>query len=798
MGKASKRYINPIRWLRIYAIAAGVLVTLLGLIVMGGWYTHQVTIIQIIPHTPAMRCNTALAFVLCGLALVTLGLRQYGKVRWLSMAVVVIGLATLIEYLFDLNLGIDQLLIEDYVTNTVYSPRQQLKLDLTTKPEQLLFTINQSFPGRPCPLTALGFTLTGSALGLLSRKKRRWQTSLSAGLLAVVVVGLSVTALIGYLGGVVTAYTWSPLLGIAVHTALGLLLLGTGGVALALADRRRKNSRLPRWLPLIIGFGILSTNLFLWRAATAYEESQMQSQIQAEIVALEQQIKVETEAHLQLLRTLGKQQLIQAKLPKNLQEKSAKLLVNEDKSTAAIAYFNPKQQVSSIEGSEDATALVLSAWKHSILVSARNRREVMFTSVNPIDRKVFLVYIPLFTRDTFAGWNVDSILLEEWFNDIVPAIVITPGFKFSIFDGKTEIYTRVDGISQDFDPDWSQEIPINYPGVTWKGKLWPSSQWLASQQSPTIKATMLITDLLAILVLLFVYSAQVTFRSALKVERSNQQLHREVQKRTSAELALQQANKTLEIQIQERTQELLQAKETLERRVAERTSELAAVNLELKTFSYSVSHDLRAPLRVIDGFGEALLEHCGEALDDKGKHYLQRIRASNQRMEELIHDLLMLSRVTQGEMRRTTVNLSAIAQEIALNLQETQPERHVTWAIASGIFANGDSRLLRGVLENLLNNAWKFTSNTTHPLIEFNVTVSKNGTTYFIRDNGAGFDMTYVNKLFGAFQRLHTTAEFPGTGIGLATVQRVIHRHGGQVWAEGAVGVGATFYFTLL
>ncbi len=235
----------------------------------------------------------------------------------------------------------------------------------------------------------------------------------------------------------------------------------------------------------------------------------------------------------------------------------------------------------------------------------------------------------------------------------------------------------------------------------------------------------------------------------------------------------------------------------LEQRVAERTVELAAVNKELETFAYSVSHDLRAPLRSIDGFSRALLEDYEDRLDAEGQDYLHRIRAACQRMGQLIDDLLRLSRVTRTEMYRAPVDLSALAQEIAVELQEMQPERQVEFIIQPGLMADGDARLLRVVLENLLGNAWKFTGKQERARIEFGLTEVGGQQAYFVRDDGAGFNMAYAHKLFGAFQRLHSVAEFDGNGIGLATVKRIIHRHSGRVWAEGSVGQGATFYFTL-
>ncbi len=236
----------------------------------------------------------------------------------------------------------------------------------------------------------------------------------------------------------------------------------------------------------------------------------------------------------------------------------------------------------------------------------------------------------------------------------------------------------------------------------------------------------------------------------------------------------------------------------LEQRVVDRTAQLQAANRELETFSYSVSHDLRAPLRSIDGFSQALLEDFGDTLDAQGQDYLTRIRGATQRMAGLIDALLGLSRVTRAELSREQVDLTAMAQTIAADLQRNEPSRRVEFVMAHGLIASGDARLLRVMLENLLGNAWKFTAKQPQARIEVGSLSQPDGTAaFFVRDNGAGFDMAYADKLFGAFQRLHRMDEFQGTGIGLATVQRIIHRHGGRVWAEGEAGQGATFYFTL-
>ncbi|MFH1114463.1 MAG: PAS domain-containing protein [Pseudomonadota bacterium] len=235
----------------------------------------------------------------------------------------------------------------------------------------------------------------------------------------------------------------------------------------------------------------------------------------------------------------------------------------------------------------------------------------------------------------------------------------------------------------------------------------------------------------------------------------------------------------------------------LEQRVGERTTQLVAANKELEAFCYSVSHDLRTPLRAIDGFSQIVARKYSDLLDAKGQDYLQRVVAECRRMGELIDDLLKLSRLTRAEMRKEKVNLSAMASEIVAELKDKDPDRRVTTIIAPGLDAECDGGLMRVALENLLANAWKFTSTKPDAGIEFGAEDDDGGPVYFVRDNGAGFDMAYADKLFGAFQRLHLTTEFPGSGIGLATVQRVVHRHGGRVWANSVVGEGATFYFTL-
>jgi light-regulated signal transduction histidine kinase (bacteriophytochrome) len=232
--------------------------------------------------------------------------------------------------------------------------------------------------------------------------------------------------------------------------------------------------------------------------------------------------------------------------------------------------------------------------------------------------------------------------------------------------------------------------------------------------------------------------------------------------------------------------------------VARRNTELEVLNKELEAFSYSVAHDLRSPLITIDGFTQVLLENTVDLLDEPNRKHLERITTAVRRMHRLINDLLGLSKIVRAPLHNDTVDLSRAAREIIQNLRDSAPARIADFTIAEGMVVQGDPGLLRIVLENLLSNAWKFTARQERAQIEFGTGSDREGrTVYFVRDNGAGFDPKYAAKLFSPFQRLHSEAQFAGTGIGLATAQRIVHRHGGEIWAESAVNCGAGFYFTI-
>ena len=292
--------------------------------------------------------------------------------------------------------------------------------------------------------------------------------------------------------------------------------------------------------------------------------------------------------------------------------------------------------------------------------------------------------------------------------------------------------------------------------------IWYPSYWLAG----AIKAVTAMTSIPTAILLMKLIPFALALPSPAALAATNEQLRLEIDERIRMEGMLRQKN-----------------------------LELSALNEELKAFSYSVSHDLRAPLRSMDGFSLVLLEDCGYQLDANGKDALQRIRLASQRTGQLIDDLLRLSEVGRAQLKREQIDLSALCTGIAAQLSAENPDRPLEWVIDAGMRMQGDKALLRIVLHNLIENAWKFTAKVTRPVIRIGSAEQPGGTVYFVADNGAGFDMRNMEKLFGAFQRLHLATDFPGTGIGLALVNRIIGRHGGRIWPEAAVGQGATFYF---
>jgi PAS domain S-box-containing protein len=635
----------------IVSSAAGAISVALGASTLLGW-VFDISILKTAwPGLVSMPVNTAICFVLLGIAL--LAPRAASIVA--PSAVAALALLTVAEY-FGLKLGIDQLFFRDADPLSVTAP------------------------GRPSVNTTVVLLFISAAL-LLARHAGRWAVAAQVTALASGTVAW--LAVLGYTSGTKELYGLPGRAPIAVHTALGFIVVAVGVLALRpevgairlLTSKTATGSLLRRLAPvLILGPALLSWVRHLSTHGDHYAGQWLfvSGLIGLIVVAL-----------VTTARTVGRTESA-------LEIATSATRKNEQD---LDLFFTLSLELLCIADNEGNLQRVNPAWEQTLGWTIDDLAKKPFVElVHPDDREMTLRAI----RENAEG---SAALVVEFEN------------RYLCSDG-------------------------SYRWFQWGTAAAPDQN--------------------------VIYAAG-----------------RDISERKDTEAALRKLA------------------EELEERFAARTADLSAANEELEAFAYSVSHDLRAPLRGIDGFSQAVLEEYSDRLDETGRDYLIRLRSASQRMGHLIDDMLSLSRVSRVELGKEQVDLSAIATSLAVELQEREPGRQVEFVIKDGLVAHGDFRFLSIVLENLLSNAFKFTSTRAIARIEFGREAVDGEDAYFVRDDGVGFDMAYSDQLFVPFQRLHTEAEFPGSGIGLATIRRVVARHAGRVWANGELDRGATVYFTL-
>ena len=749
-GAGLPGFLQPdrIHW-KVGVWTAGGLVSALGAVVLTGWYAHSVILIQIYPVFVPMQYNTALGFLLSGLGLLALAAdRQRWAIAFGAIAGA-IGLLTLIEYLFGVDLGIDQLMMEHYVT------------------------VKTSHPGRMAPNTALCFSLSGAALVIAGRPAWRKHHPPTSGILGAIVAALGSAVFFGYLVGIETAYGWGHLTRMAVHTSAGFMVAGAGLFLFALSKRTTDETGRTWWLNIAFGIGAATLVVALWQALGVRENAQTRLIMEEKAADLGTKVTVMIEARIRALGRLAGRWEVRGGTPRVEWESDTRNYISHQPGYQAIEWVDASFHVRWIvplAGNEAAQGLDLGfeEQRRDALKAARDNRYTTVT--RPIDLvqggKGFLVYVPLFPGGAFDGFMVGVFRIGPLL-DLTMIEAESRGYSVAVFAGDQKIYDRHRS-GHRHEKKWGAAADIPVRNIAWRLKVWPSPQLLAKMQSD-LPETVLVGGLaLTFLLMMMIYFAQKAGLLAWTAEQSNRELELEVAGR-----------KIIETE-----------------RIA-LTDSLEAANRELEAFCYSVSHDLCGPLRSMDGFSQALIEDYAGKLDDTGQDYLRRIRNGSQKMARLIDDLLTLSRISRGELKRKDVNLTEVAETVAHEHRKAAPDRQVRLKLAPEVHAEGDKRLIHVVFDNLLGNAWKFTGDKPQATIEFGVAQNNGARAFFVRDNGAGFDMAYADKLFEPFARLHRSDEFEGTGIGLATVQRIIHRHGGRIWAEGAVDEGATVYFTL-
>ncbi len=779
--------------------AAGGVVLAVGFLVLVGWQFDIPALKSGLSGLATMKANIALGFILCGISLWSLNYTPTKKpIRIIANAcaaiVVLIAALTLGEYLSNRDFGIDQLLFQDSSAAS-----------------------GTAFPGRMSPVTALNFLLLGAALILIDNRWSKWLSE------SLVITALMITgaAVIGYIYGVSSLYQIGVYSSIALHTALTFILLCLGilcarpehGLISILSTEGAAGILARRLLPATIGIPIALGWLFLAGQRMGLYDTAFGTALYALSNVIVFSALIWWNTHL----------LHRADVERGQAERA--LSLTEQRSRALI------------ENSWDAIALFDA--DGTILYGSPSTVQILGYSL-----------------DEFIGRNAFELIHEEDQALVTQRLTLSlqqPGGHVSVYARllhKNGEWRWLEGVFTNLlDEPSVQAIVNNYHDFTERKEAEAALQRMNDELEIQVQertAALSQANMLLQMLLdhmpdhIYFKDAQSRFirnsRSQARalglsdpaeaIGKSDFDFFPHAQLSYEKEQEIIQSGKplvdleewvvwpdgretwvlTTKVPLFDQTGQIVGtfgiSRDITERKQAEAALqkaklELEAANKELEAFSYSVSHDLRAPLRSVDGFSQALLEDFGELLPPEGRNFVERVRSSAQRMAELIDDLLNLSRVTRAQIKSVPVDLTRLAENIAAELQRTHPERSVKFRIAPNLIVRGDPHLLQVVLENFLNNAWKYTSKQEQAEIEFGSRDENDESIYFVRDNGAGFDMAYADKLFGAFQRLHAMTEFPGTGVGLATVQRIIHRHGGRVWAEGAVEQGATFFFTL-
>ena len=774
-----------------------------GLAVMVAWLVRATVVLQFGSLNP-MSFNTALAFVVTGGALVALAGRQPRPAQVAAVFDVALGVTILAEDIFGHGLGIDQLFVKAYITGA------------------------HDVPGRMAVNTAVCLILAGAGLLVWGPWRRRRHPAVLAAA-GSVIAAVAVEATFGYATGNPAAYGWTPVTAMAFLTAATMLILALSLLSAAWRDSRTRHAGLPRWLPMPAG--ALALGLGVWlvidgRAVAAGRISPVTFTAAASVVGLvlaglvmlvvwlaqqaDGRRRVAVTAAGQLTEAEaaareGEHRLFQfldampvgvfisapGGQPYYANEEATRVLgrgvapgVGSSELAETYGVFLagtdqlcPVEQVPVVQAlngqpshedgleirKPDGAVIPIEVWGRPVYGAGGQVDYGIAAFADTSERNA--------REKTIAG---QAALLELAHDAIFVRDLDGQITYWSAGAADTYGFTRADAVGRKAHDLLRTQFPEPRPGIEasvardgrWDGELAHrcadgrtiivESRW-AAQRGPD-------GPLLGFL-----------------------EINRDITARKDAEReALRRAG------------EIRALNSTLEQRVRQRTVHLERANKNLAAFTYSAAHDLRTPLRALSGFAEVLVEEYGDQLEEAGRGYAGRIQAASGQMDTVLDDLLHLSRVSRAEMNLQDVDLSAEVTSVCGQLRARDPGRRVRVTIQDGVRAIADPPLIRLVLENLLGNAWKFTAGRDDASIEFATTLADDAPLcYYVRDNGAGFDPAYVGKLFQPFQRLHDASEFAGTGVGLASVQRIVDRHGGRTWADGAVGRGATIYFTL-
>lgn len=835
---------------------AGLISAVLGLVVIAGWYTGSITLIKVVPSFSAMQFNTALSFLLCGIGLLSVAFSKPRLASICGIAVSLIGLLTLIQYIFGINLGIDQLLMRDYMASSL-----------------------SSHPGRMAPSTALNFALTGASLLIISGFLRPRQRPPVLGLLGAIILPVAIVSLLGYLTGIEAAYMWGRFkgLGMAVHTATGFLFIGTAIIAFAWKGEKADGVTPPNWFPLIVMIGALTATFIMWRVVSAQESAHMVTKVKLAASSIKHDIDDQMASRILALVRMSKRWEIFKPL-KSEWEYDANLYVSHFPGYKAIEWLSPslkeRWSVSSSEDTGKERELSLDERHWITSDAARNRQEIMaFRYAGG-----FKIYVPISHENSFGGFIVGVFDSGELFGSILKDEV-AQRYVVSVLDGNKEVYSH--NYAGMRDKKLGYETELDLYSIKWRMLVWPGPEVLNEVSSSLPLVALAAGLLLSILLTLSVHLSRKARLRMTEAEAAKQTLQESEERLKEAQqiarignwnwdivnnkliwsdeiyrifgLAPQEFDATYEafmnsvhpddrdlvnksvneavsenkpysidhrVVLPDGTERIVHeqaavtfdetgkpvrmagiVQDITDRKMTEdlikrQAQELARSNAELQKFAYVASHDLQEPLRTISSFTQLLARRYKDKLDSDADEFISFIVDGAKRMQRLINDLLAYSRVGTAGKAFEAADFEALLGNVLANLNEAIGEGNavVTHDPLPTIIA--DPTQMEQLFQNLISNAIKFRGEEP-PKVHISAEKRDSECLFSVKDNGIGIAPDYFDRIFIIFQRLHGKDDYSGTGIGLAVCKKIVERHGGRIWVESEKGKGSTFYFTI-
>jgi PAS domain S-box-containing protein len=837
------------------ALSGSILVMLIGVVVIVGWMTHQTQLIQVLPVFVPMQFNTALGFLLLGLALFLSLLKLMKPGVVLGLLVSLLGLLTLMQYMLHVNLGIDQVFMDHYIT------------------------VETSHPGRMAPNTAVCFFFSGIALAFNLQWKRIKDPVLIGAFLSLIVFILSVISLIGYVLDIPSNYGWGGMTQMAVHTAAAFLLFSLSNLLFVISKNRKASYK--SYLPVCVFLVGGLVFIFIWQYFVSQERADIKHSLSFVKVELKNKIERTLAYQFKELDRIRFRWVAQGGTTKQAWLAEVQNLQNDHSAFHVVEWVDPKGVVRwayPLKSGSKELGVKLSevAGQSELMYRARysNKLTISKPLLFATNKLGLRVYVPIHSPLRFDGYIVGVYNLDQLINALLTDRM-RYFYTFALtVDGQAVFHSNPEVKDVKRQQFWGQTVKMPIENSNWTLHIWPSRAMLnfyhASAPAIVLVVGLIVSLLLALMTRLWQSIKSMEEKSRLLLESAGEGIYGielsggitfinpaacqmlgysvdellgkdahtlfhhtkadgspyekkdcpillSVEKGSIAhvdtEIFWRKDGSSFEVEYTSKpilndkgraagvvvTFRDIRDRKKLERQVQERSLELESSNKELEMFSYSVSHDLRAPLRHLAGFIELLRNNKNTVFDEQGKRHLDVVFKSAHKMGELIDGLLVFSRAGRFALNKEMVSFSELVAVAKEEMQFDLKDRSIEWSISPDPLPTlyVDKNMMQLVMTNLLQNSVKFTRYTENTKIEISAREKDEKIIFSVSDNGAGFDPNYAKNIFGVFQRLHKSSEFEGTGIGLANVERIIRRHGGEVWAEGEVGKGATIYFSL-